>query len=51
MTLKTIRRLLCLLGFHEFQVLEVTAGFGQGVGVAKVKCKHCAWVTTRPNRD
>ena len=47
--LKTLRRFLCLLGFHDFQILEVTSGFGQGGSVAKVECKRCAFVTTRPN--
>ena len=42
-------RLLCLLGFHDFEILEVSAGFGPGGGVAKVKCKRCNAVTTRRN--
>ena len=41
--------LLCLLGFHDFEILEVSASFGAGGGVAKVKCKRCALITTRRN--
>ena len=42
-------RLLCLLGFHDFEILEVSAGFGAGGSVAKVKCKRCGLITTRRN--
>ena len=31
-----LRRLLCLLGFHDFQVVEVTVGFGPSGAVEKV---------------
>lgn len=42
-------RLLCLLGFHDFEILEVSAGFGAGGSVAKVKCRRCGLITTRHN--
>ena len=42
-------RLLCLLGFHDFEILEVSASFGAGGSVAKVKCKRCDLITTRRN--
>ena len=42
-------RLLCLLGVHDFEIIEVSSGFGVGGGVAKVRCKRCGVITTRPN--
>ncbi len=45
--LKIVGRLPCLLGFHEFRVLEVTFGFGAGGNVEKVQCKRCGLITTR----
>ena len=42
-------RLLCLLGIHDFEILEVSAGFGIGGSVAKVRCKRCGIITTRRN--
>ena len=30
--------ILCRLGIHDFEVLEVTVGFGTGGSVAKVEC-------------
>lgn len=44
-----IGRLLCLLGIHDFEILEVSAGFGVGGGVAKVRCKRCDLITTQRN--
>jgi hypothetical protein len=49
MKLTTLGRFLCLLGFHDFQIIEVLAGFGPGGSVAKVQCKRCQLITTRPN--
>lgn len=49
MSFKFIGKLECLLGFHDFQVIEVTASFGSAGGVAKVKCKRCHLIATRPN--
>jgi hypothetical protein len=40
-------KLLCLLGFHDFQVLEVRFGFGQGNRIERVECRRCALVVTR----
>ncbi len=45
------RRLLCLLGFHDFQVVEVTLGFGPAGAVEKVECRRCGLFTTRDQRD
>ena len=42
-----IRRLLCLLGQHDFKVIDVVMGFGAGGSVEKVECQHCGLVVTR----
>jgi hypothetical protein len=44
-------RLFCWLGFHDFDVISVTFGFGEGGNVEKVQCKRCGLVTTRPVKD
>ena len=36
-----IGRLLCWLGFHDFQVISATLGFGYAGDVEKVKCRRC----------
>ena len=46
---KLLGRLLCLVGLHDFQVIEVTFGFGAGGNVAKVECRRCGYVTLRPD--
>ncbi len=40
-------RLLCLLGFHDFRLVESIGGFGAGGQVEKVECRRCGHVTTR----
>ncbi|WP_423909982.1 hypothetical protein [Candidatus Spongiihabitans sp.] len=40
-------KLLCWLGFHDFQVISKTFGFGDGGGVEKVECKRCGVIMTR----
>ena len=42
-----IRRLLCLLGLHKFDIVEVVGGFGAGESVEKVECRYCGAVVTR----
>ena len=42
-----IGRLLCLVGVHDFRVLEVRFGFGQGNRIEKVECRRCSLVSTR----
>ena len=41
-------RLLCRLGLHDFEVVEVTMGFGFAGSVEKVVCRRCGLATTRP---
>lgn len=43
-------RLLCLMRFHAFHVVEVTLGFGPSGAVEKVECRRCGRVTTRRQR-
>jgi len=42
-----IERLLCWLGFHDFQVIETTFGFGEGGNVEKDQCRRCGLLRTR----
>ncbi len=44
---KLFGRLLCLLGLHDFHVVEVTFSFGVGGSVSKIECRRCGYVTTR----
>ena len=46
--LNWIGRLLCLLGFHDYRLIEVVGSFGAGGQVQKVECRRCGYVTTRP---
>ncbi|MCF7981411.1 MAG: hypothetical protein K9K86_05455 [Pseudomonadales bacterium] len=40
-------RLQCLLGFHHFQVIEVTFTFGEIGNIEKLQCQRCKRVVTR----
>ncbi len=40
-------RLLCLMGFHKYHLVESDFGFGIGGQVDKVECRRCGHVTTR----
>lgn len=42
-----IARLLCLVGWHDFKIIEASFGFGASGGVEKVQCRRCGLVTTR----
>jgi hypothetical protein len=42
-----VGRLLCALGWHDFRVLEVRFGFGQGNHIEKVECRRCGVHSTR----
>lgn len=46
-----IGRLLCLIGQHDFKVVEVTFGFGPSGRVEKVQCQRCGYLTTRSGED
>ena len=36
--------LLCYLGFHQHEVVDVKFGFGNSGKIMTVKCKNCAVV-------
>jgi len=40
-------RLLCLLGFHDFRVIDRTFEFGAGGSIEKVECRRCGATMTR----
>lgn len=40
-------RLLCRLGMHDFRLVEVVGGFGQGGPVKKIECRRCGYVATK----
>lgn len=42
-----LARLLCLIGAHDYRVIEVVIGFGPSGSVEKVECRRCGDVTTR----
>jgi hypothetical protein len=42
-----LARLLCLIGVHDFRIVEVIVGFGPSGTVEKVECRRCGLVTTR----
>ena len=44
-------KLSCLLGVHDFEVISVTFGFGEGGNVEKVQCRRCDFITTRRTED
>ncbi len=44
-----IGRLLCLLGFHDFKIIDATLGFGAAGGTSTVQCRRCGRVVTRSN--
>ena len=44
-------KLSCLLGVHDFEVISVTFGFGEGGNVEKVQCRRCGIITTRHAED
>ena len=46
--LKTwIGQFLCLLGIHDFRLVEVEESFGLGGQVKKVECRRCGYYTTQ----
>tara|TARA_B100001142_G_C14046548_1_gene544168 strand:- start:359 stop:517 length:159 start_codon:yes stop_codon:yes gene_type:complete len=47
---QSIDRILCWLGIHDFQVLEITFGFGEAGDVEKVECKRCELIISREKK-
>jgi hypothetical protein len=44
---KFIGHLLCLLGFHDFKVIDKIFDFGLGGGVEVVQCRRCQLMVRR----
>ena len=44
-----VGQLLCLLGFHDFKVIDATIGFGLAGGTSTVQCQRCGRVITHSN--
>jgi hypothetical protein len=42
-----IGRLLCLIGVHDYRIIEAVEAFGPAGNVQKVQCRRCGYVTTR----
>jgi hypothetical protein len=40
-------RLLCMLGFHDYRVLEVMFQFSSGGSNEKIECRRCGVTVTR----
>lgn len=40
-------RLLCLIGIHDFHVIDATFAFGASGSIARMECSRCGRVTTR----
>ena len=40
-------RLLCLIGVHDYRVIEVVEAFGLAGNVHKTQCRWCGYVTTQ----
>ena len=43
-------RVLCALGMHDLEVIEVQIGFGPSGTVEKVQCRRCGYRGTRRGR-
>ncbi len=44
---KFLGRFLCLLGIHDYRVVDATMGFGSGGSVARMECRRCGAIATR----
>ncbi|MGI9450198.1 MAG: hypothetical protein ACR2QH_06130 [Geminicoccaceae bacterium] len=43
-------QLLCWIGLHDLDLIEVVGGFGVGGPVEKLRCKRCSKVMARRAR-
>ena len=44
---KFVGYIFCLIGLHDYEIIDSIVGFGSGGGVSKVKCRRCKHVTTK----
>ncbi len=42
-----LSRILCVLGLHDFRLIEKMVSFGSGFGVEKLQCRRCGLIITR----
>ncbi len=42
-------KVVCWMGFHEYELLEVQLSFVPGSSVEKVRCRYCHEVVIREN--
>jgi hypothetical protein len=45
--LKRLGRIACLVGLHDFRVVEVTFGFGGADAIEKLECRRCGRTAAR----
>ncbi len=45
---RILGRLLCVMGLHDFSLVEKIVSFGSEGGVEKVQCTRCGLTITRP---
>lgn len=43
-------RALCMVGWHDFEVLDVSFGFGPGETIERVECRRCRLRVTRKGK-
>lgn len=44
---RILGRILCLLGLHDYRLVERNVSFGSEGAVEKVQCKRCGLTITR----
>ena len=44
---RRLARLLCRVGLHDFRIVEVSVGFGDGTGVVTETCQRCGLTVRR----
>ena len=42
-----LSRVLCILGLHDYRMLEVRFGLGKGNNIEKLECRRCGSKSTR----
>lgn len=45
--LKRLGQIACLVGLHDFRVVEVTFGFGGADAIEKLECRRCGRTAAR----
>jgi len=42
-----VGRVLCFLGLHEYELIDVTFGFGSSGSISKLRCCWCGKIKTK----